>query len=58
MANDDYRLKPDSPALALGFEPIPWEKIGLQGYPRAARLGSEEVEHERKTQRPCQPIQI
>ncbi len=24
----DYRLKPDSPALALGFEPIPLEKIG------------------------------
>ncbi len=26
--NDDYRLKPDSPALKLGFEPIPVEKIG------------------------------
>ncbi len=26
--NDDYRLKPDSPALKLGFEPIPMEKIG------------------------------
>ncbi len=25
---DDYRLKPDSPALKLGFKPIPVEKIG------------------------------
>jgi parallel beta-helix repeat protein len=25
---DDYRLKPDSPALKLGFQPIPVEKIG------------------------------
>ena len=25
---DDYRLKPDSPALRLGFQPIPVEKIG------------------------------
>lgn len=27
-ANHDYRLKPDSPALALGFKPIPVEQIG------------------------------
>ena len=26
---DDYRLREDSPAFALGFEPIPMEKIGL-----------------------------
>ena len=25
---DDYRLTPDSPALKLGFKPIPVEKIG------------------------------
>ncbi len=25
---DDYRLKPDSPALELGFHPIPVERIG------------------------------
>jgi hypothetical protein len=25
---DDYRLAPDSPAFALGFKPIPVEKIG------------------------------
>ncbi len=27
-AHHDYRLKPDSPALKLGFKPIPFEKIG------------------------------
>ncbi len=27
-AKDDYRLQPDSPALKLGFKPIPVEKIG------------------------------
>ncbi len=26
--NHDYRLKPDSPALRLGFKPIPVDKIG------------------------------
>jgi len=25
---DDYRLQPDSPAFALGFEPIPVDRIG------------------------------
>jgi hypothetical protein len=28
-AHDDYRLKPDSPAYAIGFEPIPLDQIGL-----------------------------
>ena len=27
-AKDDYRLEPESPALKLGFKPIPVEKIG------------------------------
>ncbi len=27
-ANDDYRLRPESPAFKLGFKPIPVEKIG------------------------------
>jgi hypothetical protein len=27
-AKDDYRLRKDSPAFALGFQPIPVEKIG------------------------------
>jgi len=31
-SKDDYRLKPDSPAFKLGFQPIPVEKIGLKGY--------------------------
>ncbi len=29
-AGGDYRLKPDSPALALGFQPIPIERIGMR----------------------------
>lgn len=29
---DDYRLVPDSPALALGFKPIPVELIGPEGW--------------------------
>lgn len=34
--NDDYRLKEDSPALALGFQPIPVEKIGPYADPLRA----------------------
>lgn len=30
LANRDFRLKPDSPALKLGFEPIDVTKIGLK----------------------------
>jgi hypothetical protein len=30
IANFDFTLKPDSPALANGFQPIPMEKIGLR----------------------------
>lgn len=29
-AQGDFRLKPDSPALMMGFQPIPYEKIGLR----------------------------
>jgi hypothetical protein len=29
-AQGDYRLKPDSPAGKLGFQPLPFEKIGIQ----------------------------
>jgi len=32
----DYRLKPDSPALKLGFEPIPMEQMGLYESPDRA----------------------
>ena len=28
-ANGDFRLKPESPALNLGFEPFDWSKVGL-----------------------------
>ena len=27
-SKDDYRLKPESPAMKLGFKPIPVQKIG------------------------------
>ncbi|MBT7165590.1 MAG: right-handed parallel beta-helix repeat-containing protein, partial [Victivallales bacterium] len=35
-ANDDYRLKPNSPAFKLGFKPIPVEKIGPYASPLRA----------------------
>ena len=37
-AKDDYRLKPNSPALKLGFKPTEMAKIGVRGYKRAAGL--------------------
>ena len=33
---DDYRLRPESPALRLGFQPIPVEKIGPYTHPLRA----------------------
>jgi hypothetical protein len=35
-AHDDYRLKPESPALKLGFKPIPVEQIGPYASPDRA----------------------
>lgn len=35
-AKGNYRLRPDSPAFALGFEPIPYEKIGCYRSPERA----------------------
>ncbi len=32
--NDDYSLKPESPAFKLGFKPIDLSKVGLRGYKR------------------------
>ena len=29
--NMNYRLKEDAPAVGIGFDPIPWENIGIQG---------------------------
>jgi len=34
----DFRLKPDSPALKLGFQPIDTSRAGLQGPPELVRL--------------------
>ncbi|MBI2193680.1 MAG: right-handed parallel beta-helix repeat-containing protein [Planctomycetes bacterium] len=36
-AGDDYRLRPDSPAFALGFQPIPISEIGIRPTPSNAR---------------------
>jgi len=35
-ANEDFRLKPESPAFNLGFKPIPVERIGLYASPNRA----------------------
>ncbi|MFO0908004.1 MAG: right-handed parallel beta-helix repeat-containing protein [Isosphaeraceae bacterium] len=47
-AHDDYRLQPDSPALALGFEPIPVEKIGPYRDPLRASWPIVEAEGARE----------
>jgi len=36
-AHDDYRLRDGSPALKLGFQPIPVERIGPRGFRRDPR---------------------
>ena len=38
---DDYRLQAGSPALPLGFQPIPIEKIGAQGWSKAGIANCE-----------------
>jgi hypothetical protein len=41
---DDYRLRPDSPAFKLGFQPLPVERIGPRKHdPRASHsaVGAE-----------------
>jgi hypothetical protein len=43
-ANDDYRLKPESPAFKLGFEPIPVENIGVYESPLRASWPVSEYE--------------
>ncbi len=47
---DDYRLQPDSPALRLGFQPIPVEKIGP--YRDALRASWPIVEAEGAREKP------
>jgi len=51
--NDDYRLRPNSPAFQLGFKPIPMEKIGL--YPHELRATWPIVEAEGARERPLVP---
>jgi hypothetical protein len=45
---DDYRLLPDSPALKLGFQPIPVEKIGPYADPLRASWPIVEAEGARE----------
>ncbi|MBM4084153.1 MAG: hypothetical protein FJ272_05135, partial [Planctomycetes bacterium] len=47
---DDYRLRPDSPAFKLGFQPIPIEKIGP--YKDALRASWPIVEAEGAREKP------
>ena len=35
--NDDFRLRANSPALKLGFQPIDLSKIGPRAKPRAPK---------------------
>ena len=35
--NRNYTLKPESPALKMGFKQIPWQKIGLEDDPLRAK---------------------
>jgi hypothetical protein len=41
-ANGDWTLRPESPALALGFVPFDWEKAGVTGDDAWRRLAAEE----------------
>lgn len=50
---DDYRLRPDSPALKLGFQPIPIEKIGP--YADELRASWPIVEAEGAREKPLGP---
>jgi hypothetical protein len=51
--HDDFRLKPDSPALKLGFEQIPIEKIGP--YADELRATWPIVEAEGAREKPLSP---
>jgi hypothetical protein len=47
-AKGDYRLRPESPAFRLGFQPIPVEKIGPYGDPLRASWPIREAEGARE----------
>jgi hypothetical protein len=51
---DDYRLRPDSPAFKLGFEPIPVEKIGPYEDPLRATWPIVEAEGVREKPLPAE----
>lgn len=48
VARDDYRLKKNSPAFKLGFQPIPVEKTGPYKSPLRASWPIQEAEGARK----------
>jgi hypothetical protein len=54
--NDDYRLKPESPALKLGFEPIPVDRIGP--YASALRASWPIVEADGVRENPLRPVKV
>jgi hypothetical protein len=57
-AKDDYRLRPESPALKLGFEPIPVAQIGPYSSPARATWPIHEVAGVRERPiRPMPPVQ-
>ena len=41
IENEDFRLRDDSPAWELGFEPIPFDKIGLLDEPVHTQVKEE-----------------
>ena len=47
-SNDDYRLSSDSPAIALGFKPIPFDEIGPYESPDRATWPIVEAEGARE----------
>ena len=53
---DDYRLKPESPAFKLGFQPIPVDKIGP--YQDANRVSWPIVEREGVRERPLPAARV
>ncbi len=53
---DDYRLRPESPALTMGFKPIPVEKIGPYRDPLRATWPIREAEGVREHPMPAEMV--